>query len=66
MESGSSSVYLLAEFFPVVMAFLGDFGFEEMAAAFGLDFFGSENEPGRRRFAGQAKHFVQVRLFAGF
>jgi hypothetical protein len=40
------------EFFPVVMAFLGDPDLVEaaMAAAFGLDFFGRENEPGSYRF----------------
>jgi hypothetical protein len=38
----------LAELLAVVVAFLGDFGFQEaaMAAAFVLDFFGLENEPG--------------------
>ena len=39
---------VLAEFFAVVVAVLGDFGLEEtaMTAAFGVDFFGRENEPG--------------------
>src|ERR1039458_1193970 len=67
MEGSSSRVYLLAEFFAVVIAILGDFGFEEeaMTAAFGLDFFGRENEPGGRRFVGDAEHLVEVALFAG-
>jgi hypothetical protein len=49
-ESGSGEVS--ADFFAVVMAFLGDPGFVEaaMAATFGLDFFGRENEPGSYRF----------------
>ena len=68
-ESGSGEV--LAEFFPVVMAFLGDPGFVEaaIATAFGLDFFGRENEPGSYRFViclvRYAQHFVEVVLFAG-
>jgi hypothetical protein len=43
---------VLAEPFAVVMAFLGDFGLQNqaMAAVFGVDFFGLENEPGRYRF----------------
>ena len=58
---------VLAEFFAVVIAILGDFGFEEeaMTAAFGLDFFGRENEPGGCRLVLQGQHFVQVVLFAG-
>jgi hypothetical protein len=56
----------LAESFSVVVAVLGDFGFQKaaMAAAFSLDFFGLENEPGRGadrcRIVWFAQHFVQV------
>jgi hypothetical protein len=58
---------VLAEFFAVVIAILGDFGFQKtaMTAAFGLDFFRRKNEPGGRTFARHAQHFVQVVLFAG-
>jgi hypothetical protein len=53
---------LLPEFFSVVIAFLGDFGFQKaaMTAAFRLDFFGLENEPDGWRFVRYAQHFVKV------
>src|ERR1700733_657176 len=40
-------IEVLAEFFAVVLAFFGDFGFEKAAdaAGFGFDFFGRKNEP---------------------
>src|SRR5579872_7063940 len=44
------------------MVIPGDFGFPKaaMMAAFGLDFLGLENEPGRQMFVRHALHFVQV------
>jgi hypothetical protein len=56
----------LAEFFAVVTTIVGDFGLKEtaMAAAFGVDFFGLENEPGRGpdrcRVVWFAQHFVEI------
>jgi hypothetical protein len=52
----------LVELRPVVMAFLGDFGFQKKAltAVFGLDFFGLENEPVCLRFGWYTLHFVEV------
>ena len=59
---------MLAEFFGVVVAVLGDFGFQKAAvtAAFCLDFFGAENKAGRLEGSNwYALHLVQVVEGAG-
>ena len=58
----SSRVHQVSELFAVVIAILGDFGIqkETLTAAFGVDFFGRKNEPGRHWLWWPALHFVQV------
>ena len=50
------------ELFPVVVAILGDFGFQKtaMTAAFSLDFLSRKNEPSGEGFIRDAQHFVHV------